>query len=303
MLLTLNASVTSLTALEDKYSEFDARINSLSEIITDINSKVNTAISDMNNAINEQKQYGMIMNLLVKNLSRVPTNFNNFAFIDWLCNELNCLLPGLTVKMHPFLIEAAHPLPLRDGEHSPTVIIKFKYRANRNDVFYNKSSLKGSRVRITEHLIPSNLKILEKAQRHVGVRQTWTRNGKVHANINKRKHHLKDMATLEKLIEEFKLVELTDEEVKTRDLRPKRSNYTRPSYGGRLPTNKVAPASNIPWPSQQVPPNPWSTQQAHTQQTLSTQQTPQSNNINYGWQKQFPPSGATSNNFNKNEFI
>ena len=298
LLVTLNASVTSLTALEDKYSEFDARMNSLSKIITDMNTRVNVAISNMNNAINEQKQYGMIMNLLVKNLSNVPTNLNNFAFINWLCNELNRLLPGLTVPLHFFLIEAAHPLPLRDGEQSPTVIIKFKYRANRNDVFYNKSSLKGSRIRITEHLIPSNLQILEKAQRHVGVRQTWTRNGKVHTNINKRKHHLKDMATLEKLIEDHQLIELTDEEVKTRDLRPKRSNYSRPTYSGHPDTNEAAPVWNIPpnqWPSQQVPSN--------QQSQWSTQRTPPSNNLNYGWQKQFPPSGATGNNFNENEFI
>ena len=82
LLVTLNASVESLTALEDKYSEFDARMNSLSKIITDMNANVNTAIDNMNSAINEQKQYGMIMNLLVKNLTNVPTNVNNFTFIN-----------------------------------------------------------------------------------------------------------------------------------------------------------------------------------------------------------------------------
>ena len=106
---------------------------------------------------------------------------------------------------------------------------------------------------------------------------------------------LKDMATLERLIDEFKLVELTDEEVKTRDLRPKRNNYSRPNYSGR-PTNEAASAWNIPpnqWHSQQVPSNQWSTQQA-----------PSFNNSNYGWQKQFPPNGATSNNnFNENDFM
>ena len=38
--------------------------------------------NEMDAYIFKQKQYGMIMNLLVRNLTNVPTRSNNFAFIN-----------------------------------------------------------------------------------------------------------------------------------------------------------------------------------------------------------------------------
>ena len=89
-----------------------------------------------------------------------------------------------------------------------TLIVRFKYRANRNDAFFNKKFLKGSKIRISEHLAPSNIELLEKVQKYVGVWQSWTRNAKIVATISDKKHQIKDLTELDKLIEHYELTEL-----------------------------------------------------------------------------------------------
>ena len=162
LMARLNGAVESLTNLEEKYSEFDERLNNFGNILTIMNNNINTTLNDM-------KQYSMVPSLIIRKLPNVPTKINNFKFINYICNELNYLLPELKMKLNYFLIEAAHPLPVRDGDESPSVIVRFKYRANRNDVFFNKKFLKGSKIRISEHLAPSNIELLEKVQKYVGV--------------------------------------------------------------------------------------------------------------------------------------
>ena len=258
LMARLNGAVESLTNLEEKYSEFDERLNNFGNILTIMNNNINTTL-------NEMKQYSMVPSLIIRKLPNVPTKINNFKFINYICNELNYLLPELKMKLNYFLIEAAHPLPVRDGDESPSVIVRFKYRANRNDVFFNKKFLKGSKIRITEHLTPSNIELLEKVQKYVGVRQSWTRNGKIFATISDKKHQIKDLTELDKLIEHYELTELSSEEIKTRDLRKNRDtmNHRNNRAGSNTQNQWFQSPQQVPTGSFSYS-HPWQQNQGYT---------------------------------------
>ena len=108
------------------------------------------------------------------------------------------------------MIEAAHPLPLRKGETCPPVIVKFRYRAFRNDVFFKKRALKGNvhGTLIKEHLTPTTQALYERAISYCGYRHTWTKNGIVRVCVNNRTITIQDDGKLDVLIDKFNLTKL-----------------------------------------------------------------------------------------------
>ena len=132
-------------------------------------------------------------------------------------------------------------------------------------MFFNKKFLKGSKIRITEHLTPSNIELLEKVQKYVGVRQSWTRNGKIFATINDKKHQIKDLTELDKLIEHYKLTELSSEEIKTRDLRKNRDtmNHRNNRAGSNTQNQWFQSPQQVPTGSFSYS-HPWQQSQGYT---------------------------------------
>ena len=61
-------------------------------------------------------------------------------------------------------LEYGHILPTRSQNKSKksVVIVKFKSRFMKYDIYDNRSKLKGTGISVTEHLTPENLNLLNK---------------------------------------------------------------------------------------------------------------------------------------------
>ena len=248
----LKAAVKSLNDLEGKYSAFETKLDQFTNVLKSMS-------STMNDTLNDVKQYPKINNLLVHKMSYVPLDYNEFQFTNWICYQLNNLLPNLTCKLNYSHIEAAHPMHDKKDGSSPVVIIRFKYRANRNDVFKNKKDLKGSPVKITEHLIPERLALLKRVQNYIPVRNTWTLKGNVFAIVNGHKRQIKNNEEWVKMVNEHELTELPKTDSTIKKVPRRRGTNNRPPGQSQMPPYGLNSNSHInfdmtyaPQPSQQT---------------------------------------------------
>ena len=131
-------------------------IKQFKQTSTDLQSSVKV----MTTKIADFAQYSRINSLLFHNLQNVPTKVHGYEFAHFIVNTINHLLGGfLYYQLQLSDIEYAHILPTRTGKSKkPVVIVKFRNRFAKYDVYDNRKNLKGTGVSITEHLTAANLK-------------------------------------------------------------------------------------------------------------------------------------------------
>lgn len=75
------------------------------------------------------------------------------------------------------------------------VIIEFTTMWKRNEIYKNKSLLKGSKLIFSEVLTPNRYKLLQEAK-ELYQKDCWVRNGRIIINKNNKKHYISDSVEL-----------------------------------------------------------------------------------------------------------
>ena len=166
-----------LTNLQHGWSSIDLRL-----------SEVERKVYYQGIDLEEQKQYSMRNDLLLKHLKNLPVksdgeSFSRFnkRFDTFIYETLNELLPNLESALTLNDIDTSHVL----YEGSDVVLVRFSNRRARNDVYFNKRDLKGNadRIIISEHLTKYRQGLLNFAMRTVGKRNAWSKKCEVFIKI------------------------------------------------------------------------------------------------------------------------
>ena len=178
----VNLLISKVTGLERQWSQFDKWIR---EIFV---------------KLNDQKQYIQSWNLLIHNLTNVPTEKRGAEFSDWIVGKLNELLPSLNGSLRSDQIDRSHIFRKENKKKKSVVIIRFISRDIRNNVLKCRRDLKKSGIVITEHLTKPTLDLLEIAKERVGYKNTWTYEGKIYISHNTRKIQINSVSDLPPLV-------------------------------------------------------------------------------------------------------
>ena len=178
----VNLLISKITQLERQWSQFDKWIK---EIFV---------------KLNDQKQYIQAWNLLLHNLTNVPTDKHGSEFSDWVVKKLNELLPSLNGSLRKDQIDRSHIFRKENKKKKTVIIVRFISRDVRNDVLKCRKDLKNSGIVMTEHLTSTTLDLLGKAKNHVGYKNTWTYEGKVYISHNNRKIQINSVGDLPPLV-------------------------------------------------------------------------------------------------------
>lgn len=102
------------------------------------------------------------------------------------CHLEHCFRIG--VKEH----NASKPRP---------VLVKFPSTAQRNQVFFNKKKLKGSKLVIVEDLTKVRHDLLQSVREKVETQNVWTRDGRIYIKLQNKKHCIRNNDELVALLE------------------------------------------------------------------------------------------------------
>ena len=245
-------------------------------------SQLNVATKGNSLKIEQILQYGMLNSLLLHGLLDIP-DIHGYEFGFWIVNKLNeLLLQHLAFKIDLSHVEYAHVLPTKSNKKS-VVIVKFSSRFARNDVYDNRSKLRGSGISITEHLTKNNLNLLKDARAIVGFRNVWTSQTKILANLEGEVVRVQSTEDLDGLKQKVAVAfpsGLPDEYQAPRKNGEKRKS--RPSAGGRPGFDRSKSSFQSRYAPNNVinnaPPNTaWVTQSQYPQSQYPENQ----NNLNF----------------------
>ena len=160
-------------------------------------SKAETRIENHYYSIDRQEQYTMKNSLIAYNLDDIPKKTYGLEFSKYVLAKLQTLLPSIANQLKLEDIDVSHPLPLT-FKGKTRVIIKFVRRDVKNLVFYAKSELKKSplKVTITEQLSKYNLWLLSEVRKMVSFKDTWTSQCVVFALVKGEKVAIKGQGDL-----------------------------------------------------------------------------------------------------------
>ena len=216
--LQQNAPTISADRLDNILSEATVAHSSITDVENRV-SAIDQSVENLLTSVNELERYLREWNLLIHGLSDFPVrptssdidgrNRYEFIFIDYVCKKLNELLKGKLYKaVTPQDIERAHILYQGDNNNKPVVIVRFVRRVVRNNVFFSRRALKGTKVSITDHLSKNGKKLLNHAKNAFGPRCTWTSAGKVFARVGDgSSHYIKSDNDINSLLDEFGYIE------------------------------------------------------------------------------------------------
>ena len=130
-------------------------------------------------------QYSMLNDALIHGFMRLP-NLQGPAFIFSITEKLNELFPSLPAPILPCHIDDAHPLPTRNKNSNSrkVVIIRFSNRWVKDVLMGCRWDLKGTGLRLTEHLTDYTRELQSKAAEIVGYYNATVIKTKVYAKHN-----------------------------------------------------------------------------------------------------------------------
>ena len=162
-------------------------------------------LNDLSERMLIADQYSRCNSMLIRGYKSLP-KLNDMDFIFATACEINSFIPFPERKVHPFHIDAAHPLPTKSSNSKKVVIVKFANRWIKNHIMSCKDDLEGSGLSVTEHLTPYTLELSAAAEKLVGPANTWIYNTTVFARLNGVRYtikRVKDLDYLSTVIKKF----------------------------------------------------------------------------------------------------
>lgn len=164
--------------------------------------ELETSVQIIENKIGEFAQYTRINSLLFHGLKNVP-NCQGYEFALYIVDAINHYLGGfLYYKLRLDDIEFAHVLPTRSNKANKksVVLVKFRNRFAKYDIYDNRFKLKGTGISVTEQLTTANQRLQDAARNAVGYVNVWTSQTKILANFEGVVTHVKSNDDIKKLI-------------------------------------------------------------------------------------------------------
>ena len=184
-----SSSTTSdyLTTLEGRVDSVESKCpvpdESLARQVTNLHDQIR------NNTLhnNENEQYIRRNNLRFKGLQAGSDNECAQAVVDFVSSHLAQKIDVREIEAAHFVRRSTKP----DSEsaenntvkpkHEPTILVRFKSRALRDEIIRRRKNLKASPFSISEDLTTLNLQTLNRFNKKDSVKKTWSWNGKLFA--------------------------------------------------------------------------------------------------------------------------
>lgn len=132
-------------------------------------------IQEQTKAMNDLQQYSRRMNLRVY---KIPEENKE----DCSKKIANIITEKMGVSVTESDIDVAHRSGIKGDKPRP-ILVRFKTRSKRDEVFQNKSRLKNKGVAVGEDLTKANYDLLNNAYKHSATLSTWSNNGKIWAKL------------------------------------------------------------------------------------------------------------------------
>ena len=183
--------------------------------------QLRSSIKDVDSRIHAEEQYSKNYNLLIHNLPNIPKHRHGLDFNCYVADEINKMplmkhLPLTTTlgrhQIIPDDLDISHIYKTKQKKTVPSVVIvRFKSRALRNEIYKAKKTLKGYRnpatgkpITITEHLTSRNMSLFKHAQNTLGYSNVWTLEGRITGLVNGDKtplHNANDVSNAKRKID------------------------------------------------------------------------------------------------------
>lgn len=189
---------TLLATMKELISSATAAADNVKDMKNDW-SNLDTSVKSMKRDISGLLQYSRINSLLIHGLKNIPPNLHGYNFAIYIVNAINQLLgKHLAYPVNIWHLEYSHILPTFSGKKT-VVLVKFKSRFMKHDIYDNRTKLKGTGISITEQLTPENRKLLNSTRDTVGFVNVWTSQTKILANLEGTIYHIKNQSDVDKL--------------------------------------------------------------------------------------------------------
>ena len=184
--------------------DLQIKINAICETSSIIQERMVSLKSDFENYKKELvklQQYIKLDNLLFHNF-RLPhyKNLSSMEFSHYMAEQINFLLPQLSVPVSWLNISDAHPLRTK-SKKSTVIIVRFCNRNIRHEIYSKRELLKKYNITVTEHLTPENLKSLKRAQELFGQKNVYTENCNIVITSNGKTTKVRSIEEINELFE------------------------------------------------------------------------------------------------------
>ena len=192
----------------DFKKEVQTKLDHFESRVFDVEKKIDTVLKENNNlrtenehlkdrlfvverGLNDSEQYGRRWNLRVFNVEEKP----NETIKDVTEKVCAIFSDDVKVKTDASMIEACHRTgDLSKAKHEKKcrpIIVRFKFRGQRDDILKNRKNLAGKGVTISEDVTRYTADICKAAYKHKDVYASWTTNGKVLVKLGREEKPLR----------------------------------------------------------------------------------------------------------------
>ena len=186
----------------DYKNEVQSKLDHFESRVFEVEKKMDTLVNDNRNlrseneqlkerlfvaerGLNDSEQYGRRWNVRVFNVEEKP----NETIKDVTEKVCAIFTDDVKVKTDVSMIEACH----RTGDFAKSkkdkkcrpIIVRFKFRGQRDDILKHRKNLAGKGVTISEDVTRYTADLCKAAYKHKDVYASWTTNGKVLVKLGK----------------------------------------------------------------------------------------------------------------------
>lgn len=162
------------------------------------NAEKDKRITDLERKVEELEQYSRINDLVVTGLKINPRSYARAVTADSggepgemevssAEQQVAAFLESRGITLDVDNIEACHPLPRRENNDIPAVILRFVNRKKKIALLKQGRKLKGTNVYLNDHLTKRNAEIASKARylrKKKKIQSTWVTNCKIFIKLN-----------------------------------------------------------------------------------------------------------------------
>uniref|UniRef100_A0A8D9AKF1 Uncharacterized protein n=1 Tax=Cacopsylla melanoneura TaxID=428564 RepID=A0A8D9AKF1_9HEMI len=176
--------------LERRLSEMQSRIKQIEEK----NQELEKENQRMKSKFNDLEQYGRRMNLRVYGINEAGKKPLDERHLEGAVVKILNEKMGMDITNKD--LQACH----YTDKKKVGVIIRFVSRKNRDQIFFSKRKLRGTKISITEDLTRENYKLLKHAQQEFDKKNIWTINGAIRIKIKDVIYKVKNVDDLNEMI-------------------------------------------------------------------------------------------------------
>lgn len=194
----------SLDFLSEEISTVSKQQKTIIDLMSEIkelkkqNEEKDKRIASLECRVADMEQYSRMNDIVVSGLETRPRSYARAVTttgsgelidpdMDSVEQQVTAFFHSKGLSISKTDIEACHPLPRKNKNDKPAIIIRFTNRKNKNALLRQGKKLRGTDVYVNEHLTKKNADIARKARflrKQRKIQSTWTTNCKVFIKLN-----------------------------------------------------------------------------------------------------------------------